>query len=66
MMEHCQNQISTIENYLRILKPNGIFYLAMLDKRYKFDIVRPVTSLKHLIHEYQEKSDWFMNFHFEK
>jgi SAM-dependent methyltransferase len=66
MIEHCQNPILSIENWLRVLKARGILYMAVPDKRYTFDCDRPVTSLEHLIRDYSEGSEWSMNSHFEE
>ncbi|MGB7443888.1 MAG: methyltransferase domain-containing protein [Coleofasciculaceae cyanobacterium] len=66
MIEHCQNPIATIENWLRVLKVGGILYLAIPDKRYTFDSDRPVTSLEHLIRDYKESPDWSKYSHFEE
>jgi predicted SAM-dependent methyltransferase len=66
MIEHCENPLVTIENYLRVLKLGGIIYMAVPDKRYSFDIDRPVTSLEHLIRDYKEGPQWSRREHFEE
>jgi SAM-dependent methyltransferase len=66
MIEHCQNPIFSIENWLRVLKPSGILYMAVPDKRYTFDCKRPRTTLEHLIRDYTEGPRWSMNSHFEE
>jgi SAM-dependent methyltransferase len=66
MIEHCQNPIATIEQHLRVLKPGGILYMAVPDMRYTFDRDRPVTSLEHLIRDYDDGPMWSMNSHFEE
>jgi SAM-dependent methyltransferase len=66
MIEHCQNPISTIKQHLRVLKPNGILYMAVPDMRYTFDSERPVTSLEHLIDDYAYGPAWSVNSHFEE
>jgi SAM-dependent methyltransferase len=43
-LEHCENPIQTIANLTRVLKDGGILYMAVPDKRFTFDIDRPVTS----------------------
>lgn len=65
MIEHCQNPIGTIEHHLRVLKLNGILYMAVPDKRYTFDCDRPITSLEHLIRD-SEGPEWSMRSHFEE
>ena len=57
MIEHCQNPLRTIENHLRVLKPKGILYMAVPDKRYTFDCDRPVTTLEHLVEEYHHGAE---------
>ncbi|HAA32542.1 MAG TPA: methyltransferase type 11 [Cyanobacteria bacterium UBA8553] len=66
MVEHCQNPIFTLENWLRVLKPGGILYIGVPDKRYTFDKDRPVTALAHLIRDYTEGPEWSMNSHYEE
>jgi len=66
MIEHCQNPILTIQNYLRVLKVGGIIYMAVPDKRYSFDSERPLTSLDHLIRDYKEGPQWSREAHFEE
>lgn len=66
MIEHCENPIGTIENHLRVLKQDGILYMAVPDKRCIFDRNRPVTSLEHLIRDYKEGPQWSMYSHFEE
>lgn len=66
MIEHCQNPIGTIEQHLRVLKPGGILYLAVPDKRYTFDCDRPITSLEHVIRDYTDGGEWSRNSHFEE
>lgn len=66
MIEHCQNPIFSIENWLRVLKPGGTLYIAVPDKRYTFDYDRPVTSLEHLVRDYTEGTKWSRDSHFEE
>ncbi|NEP11647.1 MAG: class I SAM-dependent methyltransferase [Symploca sp. SIO2C1] len=66
MIEHCQDPISTIEHHLRVLKPGGILYMAVPDKRYTFDRDRPITSLEHLIRDYTEGSESSKYSHFDE
>lgn len=54
MIEHCQDPITAICNWLRVLKVGGILYMAVPDKRHTFDQDRPVTTLDHLIRDHHE------------
>jgi SAM-dependent methyltransferase len=65
-LEHCQNPIGAMSNMLRVLKEGGVLYLSIPDKRYSFDADRPVTSIEHLLKDYQEGPEWSKKQHFEE
>ena len=65
-VEHCQNPVGAVLNMLRVLKPTGILYLALPDKRCCFDSDRPVTSLEHVMRDYREGPEWSRRGHFEE
>ena len=65
-IEHCQNPIEAVKNMLRVLKPGGVLYLAIPDKRYTFDTDRPVTSIEHVIKDYEEGPETSKRQHFEE
>ncbi|GAA6618188.1 methyltransferase domain-containing protein [Scytonema sp. NUACC26] len=66
MIEHCENPIGTIEHHLRVLKQDGILYIAVPDKRCIFDRDRPITPLEHVLRDYREGPAWSMYSHFEE
>jgi SAM-dependent methyltransferase len=53
-IEHTQDPIGTLENHLRVLRPQGIMYLAVPDRRRTFDVDRPPTPLEHVLKDRQE------------
>jgi SAM-dependent methyltransferase len=65
-LEHCQNPILAISNMLRVLRVDGILFLAIPDKRHTFDIDRPVTTIEHLYRDYKEDPAWSKNQHYEE
>ncbi len=65
-LEHCQNPILALESMLRVLKPGGILFLAVPDKRYTFDAGRSVTPLEHVLRDYVDGPDWSKREHFEE
>lgn len=65
-LEHCIDPLGAIENFLRVVKPNGVVFLAIPDKRFIFDAVRPVTPFEHLLKDYREGGEWSRYGHFEE
>ena len=65
-LEHCQNPLMAIENMLQVMKEGGILFLVIPDKRYTFDINRPLTPYEHLVRDYQEGPEWSERMHYEE
>lgn len=66
LLEHCEDPIGTIENFLRVVKRNGILFLALPDKRFTFDARRPLTTFEHLLRDYREGGEWSRFGHHEE
>lgn len=65
-IEHCGDPIGTLKNFFRVVRPGGILYLAVPDKRYTFDRDRPVTPLAHLLEDHQYGPERSRQQHFEE
>ncbi len=65
-LEHCQDPITTLGNFIRVAKPGGILFICLPDKRYTFDSRRPVTPFEHLMKDYREGPAWSRASHFEE
>lgn len=52
-LEHCEDPIRTIETHLGKLRPGGILFYAVPDKRYTFDFRRPRTTLAHVVEDHE-------------
>ena len=57
MMEHTENPLGTIRNHIAKLRPHGILYYAVPDKRYSFDLHRPLTDFSHLVCDDSDQGD---------
>ena len=55
-IEHCKNPLLAIENILRVTKDTGYVYISVPDKRYTFDVDRPVTTFEHVEEDYLDKN----------
>jgi predicted SAM-dependent methyltransferase len=53
-LEHTGDPIGTIAVHLRKLKPGGVLFYAVPDKRWSFDFRREVTSLEHMVRDHEE------------
>ena len=66
MLEHTENPIGTIRNHLRKIREGGVLYYAVPDKRFTFDIDRPLTSFEHLTRDDQEGPEVSRKQHFQE
>jgi hypothetical protein len=62
-LEHTQDPIGTIRRFLEVLRPRGVLYMAVPDKRWTFDRLRPVTPLEHLYRDHEEGPAWSYHGH---
>jgi SAM-dependent methyltransferase len=65
-LEHCENPINTIETHLGKLKPGGILFYAVPDKRFTFDFRRPITPLEHMVADYEEGPERSRREHYDE
>jgi predicted SAM-dependent methyltransferase len=65
-LEHCQDPIGTLKTFLRVVRPGGVVYLTVPDKRFTFDRARPVTTLDHLLRDHEDGPAWSRREHFEE
>jgi len=51
-LEHCEDPLMTLKSFSRVLKTNGILYLAVPNKEKTFDRMREVTTWEHFEQDY--------------
>ena len=64
MIEHTEDPISALNNWLRVLRPGGILYLVVPDMRNNFDYRRKLTDLPHLLGDYEESPELSREAHY--
>lgn len=57
-LEHTQDPIGTIRRHLEVLRPGGILFLAVPDKRFTFDKGRPETEFAHVLRDHLDGPQW--------
>lgn len=65
-VEHTQSPLAALATFLRVLRPGGVLYLAVPDKRRTFDVEREVTPLEHVVRDLHEGPEWSRAQHFEE
>jgi SAM-dependent methyltransferase len=53
-LEHTEDPVGTIETHLTKLKPGGVLFYAVPDKRFTFDFRRETTPIEHMIADHEE------------
>lgn len=53
-VEHSEDPIGTLAAHLRVVRPGGRLFMAVPDKRWTFDVDRPVTPLEHLVKDHAD------------
>jgi predicted SAM-dependent methyltransferase len=49
-----ENPLLALTHWLRVLRPGGILYLAVPDRRRTFDRIRPVTTFAHVLRDLRD------------
>jgi predicted SAM-dependent methyltransferase len=66
MLEHTENPLGTIRNHLRKVRDGGVLYYAVPDKRFSFDVDRPLTPFEHLVRDDREGAHVSRREHFSE
>lgn len=56
-LEHCQNTLTVLHEWIRVLKPGGIMFLILPHGDRTFDRHRKKTTLQHHIDDYNNLTD---------
>ena len=65
-LEHVANPIKALKDWRRVMKQHGRLVLVLPDKEFTFDHNRPITSLEHLIEDYENNTTESDTTHFEE
>jgi SAM-dependent methyltransferase len=65
-LEHTEDPVGTIETHLGKLKPGGVLFYAVPDKRFTFDFRRQVTPIEHMVADHEEGPEGTRAEHFRE
>jgi SAM-dependent methyltransferase len=65
VLEHVENPLRALQSMSRVLRGGGIAFIALPDKRFSFDVRRPITSLDHITADYNNGPDHSLAGHYE-
>jgi predicted SAM-dependent methyltransferase len=65
IIEHMEDPIGAIKTWLRVLKPGGVLFIAIPDRRFTFDFHRDVTEWAHMVRDHEEGPEWSREAHYE-
>jgi SAM-dependent methyltransferase len=62
-IEHTEDPLGALASHLRVLRPGGILYMAVPDRRFTFDAQRQPTALEHIVRDHVEGPAWSRSLH---
>jgi SAM-dependent methyltransferase len=63
-IEHTEDPIGALAAHLRVLRPDGVGFYAVPDKRFTFDVRRPVTPVAHVAADHRDGPEHSRHDHF--
>lgn len=53
VIEHCEDPVSALLNWIRVLRPGGVAFVAVPDKRSTFDSPRATSTWEHVLEDHR-------------
>ena len=66
ILEHLEDPIGAIKTWFRVLKPGGVLFMSIPDRRFTFDFYRKLTPLEHLIADHEQGPAWSREAHMKE
>ena len=65
-LEHTEDPFATLQTFVRVLRPGGMIFMAIPDKRWTFDAHRAITPASHLLRDHREGPETSRRDHYEE
>ena len=66
ILEHLEDPIGAIKTWFRVLKPGGVLFMSIPDRRFTFDFYRKLTPLEHLMADHEQGPAWSHEAHMKE
>lgn len=66
VLEHIEDPVEALENWLRVLRDGGILFLALPDARRTYDAPRERTSVEHVLRDHRDGPHNSRRAHYEE
>ncbi|MBL0162008.1 MAG: methyltransferase domain-containing protein [Bryobacterales bacterium] len=66
VIEHLGDPLLALRNMLRVLRPDGVLFFALPDKRHTFDKDRPCTPFEHLLEDHRHGPELSREAHYRE
>lgn len=66
ILEHLEDPIGAIKTWFRVLKPGGVLFMSIPDRRFTFDFHRKLTPLDHLLADHEQGPAWSREAHMKE
>ncbi len=66
VIEHLENPVGALRAWLRVLRPGGVIFMCVPEKRRTFDAERPSTQVEHLLRDDADGPQWSRRSHYEE
>ena len=64
ILEHLEDPIGALKTWFRVLRPSGLLFMSIPDRRFTFDFHRSATPLAHLLQDHEKGPAWSREAHF--
>ena len=65
-LEHCEDPIGTLKSFYRVVRPGGVLFLVIPNRRGNIDVHRAATPIEHLVEDHEHGPERSRRRHYEE